>query len=86
MSLNTKPVKSKKQARDLKFRLYVEKILYYPSSENKRADLRLCFRIGKNPVFSSLSSNDKMPSVVGIFTFTSRINLSLCLAEHEKVL
>ena len=43
-------------ARELKFRLQVEEILYYPSSENKDADqlcsycpahLRLCFHIGK---------------------------------------
>ena len=40
--------------------------LYYPSSENKGADqfrgyregdLRLCFRICKNPVFSRRGSN-----------------------------
>ena len=40
--------------------------LYYPSSENKgadqlrgyrEADLRLCFRICKNPVFSRRGSN-----------------------------
>ena len=40
--------------------------MYYPCSENKgadqlssycEADLRLCFRIGKNPVFSRRSSN-----------------------------
>ena len=39
--------------------------MYYPSSENKgadqlrgyrEADLRLCFRIGKNPVFSRCGS------------------------------
>ena len=40
--------------------------MYYPSSENKgadqlrgypEADLRLCFRIGNNPVFSRCGSN-----------------------------
>ena len=40
--------------------------MYYPSSENKgadqlrgyrEADLRLCFRLGKNPVFSRCGSN-----------------------------
>ena len=40
--------------------------MYYPCSENKgadqlrgyhEADLRLCFRIGKNPVFSRCGSN-----------------------------
>ena len=39
--------------------------MYYPCSENKgadqlrgyrEADLRLCFRIGKNPVFSRCGS------------------------------
>ena len=42
--------------------------MYYPCSENKgadqlrgnrEADLRLCFRICKNPVFSSRGSNLK---------------------------
>ena len=42
--------------------------MYYPCSENKgadqlrgyrEADLRLCFRIGKNPVFSRCGSNDQ---------------------------
>ena len=55
------PVQSQKQARCLKVWLEVEVELYYPSSENKgadqlrsfcEADLRLCFRIGKYPVFS----------------------------------
>ena len=41
--------------------------MYYPCSGNKgadqlrgyrEADLRLCFRIGKNPVFSRCGSND----------------------------
>ena len=52
---------SQKQARSLKFRIKGEEGLYCPCSENKgadqlrsycEADLRLCFRIGKNPVFS----------------------------------
>ena len=58
-------VQSQKRARSLKFRIYVEEELYYPSSENKgadqlrgyrEADLRLCFRLGKNPVFSRCGS------------------------------
>ena len=62
-----RPVKSQKQAKGLKFRLYVEEILYYPSSKNKgadqlhsycEADLRLCFRSGKYPVFSHRGSFD----------------------------
>ena len=41
--------------------------MYYPCSENKgadqlrgyrEADLRLCFRIGKNPVFSRCGSHN----------------------------
>ena len=48
-------------ARGLKFRIKEEEGLYYPCSENKgadqfrgyrKADLRLCFRICKKPVFS----------------------------------
>ena len=60
-----RPVQAQKRARSLKFRIYVEEELYYPSSENKgadqlrshrEADLRLCFRIGNNPVFSRCGS------------------------------
>ena len=54
-------VQPQKMARSLKFRITVVEGLYYPYSENKgadqlrsycAADLRLCFRICKNPVFS----------------------------------
>ena len=54
-------VQSQKKVRILKFWVEVQEELYYPSSENKvadqlcsycTADLRLCFRIGKSPVFS----------------------------------
>ena len=54
------PVQLQKRARSLKFRLYVEEELYYPSSENKdagqlrgyrEADLRLCFRLCRLLVF-----------------------------------
>ena len=54
------PVQSQKKARGFNF-LYIEVELYYPSNENKgadqlrnycEADLRLCFRTGKIPVFS----------------------------------
>ena len=54
-------VQSQKMAGDLKFRIKVAEGLYYPYSENKgadqlrgyrEADLRLCFRICKKPVFS----------------------------------
>ena len=53
-------VQAEKRARSLKFRIYVEEELYYPSSENKgadqlrgdrEADLRLCFRLCRLLVF-----------------------------------
>ena len=54
-----------KMARGLKFRIQVEEGLCYQCSENKgpdqlrgyrEADLRLCFRICKKPVFSRRGS------------------------------
>ena len=54
-------VQAQKMARGLKFRIYEVDEFYYLCSENKgadqlrvyrEADLRLCFRICKNPVFS----------------------------------
>ena len=60
-----RPVQSQKKARSSKFQIYEEEELYYPCSENKgadqlrsycEADLRLCFRIGKNPGFSRRGS------------------------------
>ena len=50
-----------KMTRGLKFRIWVVEELHYPYGENKgadqlrgyrEADLRLCFRICKKPVFS----------------------------------
>ena len=58
-------VQSLKMARVVRFRISIEEGLYYPCSENKgadklrgyrEADLRLCFRIYKNPVFSRRGS------------------------------
>ena len=55
-----RPVQLQKQARSLKFWIYVEEELYYSSSEIKgadqlrgyrEADLRLCFRICRLLVF-----------------------------------
>ena len=55
------PLKSQEKARILKFLVYVEEELYYLCSKNEgtnqlysycTADQRLCFRIGKSPVFS----------------------------------
>ena len=54
-------VQPQKIARGMKFRIKEEEGLYYPCSQNKgadqlrsyrEADLCLCFRICKNPVFS----------------------------------
>ena len=59
-------VQPQKMDRGLKFRILVVEELYYPYSENKgadqlcgyrEADLRLCFRICKKPVFSRKGSN-----------------------------
>ena len=58
-------VQLQKMARGLKFRISEVEGLYYPCSENKgadqlrgyrEADLRLCFRICKKPVFSQRGS------------------------------
>ena len=58
-------VQSLNKARSLKVWLQGEEGLYYPCSESKgadqlcsycTADLRLCFRLGKNPVFSRRGS------------------------------
>ena len=58
-------VNSQEKARSLKFVTYDEEKCYYPRSENKganqlcsycTADLRLCFCIGNNPVFSRCGS------------------------------
>ena len=60
-------VQPQKMARSLKFRIQRVDGLYYPCSENKgadqlrgyrEADLRLCFRICKKPVFSQQGSYD----------------------------
>ena len=59
-------VQKQKMARGLKFRIYEVEGLYYLCSENKgadqlssycAADLRVCFRICKKPVFSRRGSN-----------------------------
>ena len=58
-------VQSQKMARGLKFRIKKVEGLYYLCSENKcvdqlrgcrEADLRLCFRICKKPLFSRRGS------------------------------
>ena len=61
---------SRKQARSLKFLVYVEKKLYYPCSENKgadqlrsfcEADLYLCFRLCRLLVVTCGGSYVKIP-------------------------
>ena len=64
-SVTNQAVQPQKLARSLKFRIKKVEGLYYPCSENKgadqlrgyrEADLRLCFRKCKNPVFSQRGS------------------------------
>ena len=50
-------VQLQKIARCLKFWIHKVEELYYPCSENKGADLRLCFRICIMLVFSRCDSN-----------------------------
>ena len=66
-SHTNRPVQAQKQARSLKFWIYKVEELYYPRSENKdadqlrgyrKADLRLCFRLGRLLVFPWGGSND----------------------------
>ena len=52
--------------RNLKFRIYKEEALYYPRKENKGADLRLCFRIGENPVFACRGSFIILSTCLGV--------------------
>ena len=58
-------IQPQKMARGLKFWIYIEEGSHYPCSENKgadqlrgyrEADLRLCFRICKKPLFSRRGS------------------------------
>ena len=59
--------------RGLKFRISEKEGLYYPYSENKgadqlrgyrEADLRLCFRLCKNPVFTRRGSNRELRKTI----------------------
>ena len=61
LSHTNQAVQPQQIARGLKFRIYEVEGSYYPCSENKcadqlrghrEADLRICFRICKKPVFS----------------------------------
>ena len=80
-------------ARGLKFRIKEVEGLYYPSSENKgadqlrgyrEADLRLCFRICKNPVFSRRGSFSNQVvlfritlNIIALLTFTIKSLFSI---------
>ena len=66
----SRAVQPQNMARSLKFCILKVDRLYYPCSENKgadqllgnrEADLRLCFRICKKPVFSQRRSNSVKP-------------------------
>ena len=86
-------------ARDLKFRIQKVQGLYYPCSVNKgadqlpgyrEADLRLCFRICKNHVFSRRGSymqgvQRKMVSVVNFLEFLKFKFICLVLAICDLV-
>ena len=84
-----RPVQLKKQARGLKFWRQVEAKLNYPSCKNKgadqlcsycTADLCLCFRIGKNLVFSWCSSNGNFRvTLLYAFTFCSHSNIYMLM-------
>ena len=76
-SNTNRAVQSQKIARGLKFRIYEVEGLYYPCSENKgvdqlrsycAADLRLCLRICKKPVFSQQGSYVNEP-ILNIFAY-----------------
>ena len=80
----------KKQSRGLKFWLYVEEILDYPSSENKgagqlcsycTADLLLCFRIGKYLVYSCFGSYTC--GLVMLLNFLQHSLMQHHLTHHE---
>ena len=69
-SYTNRAAQLRNEARDLKFQIKEVEGLYYPCSENKgadqlrgyrEADLRLCFRICKNPVFSRRGSINYIP-------------------------
>ena len=64
--VTNRPVQAQERARSLKFRIYEEGELYYPSGENKgadhlrsycEADLRICFRLCRLLVFPCGGSN-----------------------------
>ena len=97
---SNRAVQPQKMARSLKFQMYVEGELYYPSSENKRADqlldyreadLRLCFRLCRLLVFSRGGSNVYLAQqfiialILNCFsTKTDRSRIYLTFTSHFK--
>ena len=68
--------------------------MYYPSSENKgadqlrgyrEADLRLCFRLGKNPVFSCTGSYCRTVQQY-LFQKLSKVETSKDMLSHDVAL
>ena len=85
VSDTNRAVQPQKMARAMKFRIYVVEGSYYPYSENKgadqlcnycAADLCLCFRICKKPVFSQRGSYQEDPSY--------KADLCLCFRICKK--
>ena len=79
-----RPAYSQRMARGLKFRIKKVEELYYPCSENKgadqlrsycEADLRLCFRIGNHPVFSSAALKCQLASYYQRRLYLDHINI-----------
>ena len=77
-------------ARDLKFQILVVDGLYYPYSESKgadqlrgyrEADLRLCFRICKKPVFSGRGSYILQRNGAAIKTFKFNMHFYRCMNQ-----
>ena len=73
-------------ARGMKFRIYEVEGLYNPCSENigadqlrgyREADLRLCFRIYKKPVFPKRGSNVTV-RLEGVLNHMGRVRVMHC--------
>ena len=99
-SCTNRSVQLQKLARSLKFRILKVGEWFYPCSENKgadqlcsycTADLRLCFRIGENPVFSlrGLNANRVVIQLVYVrmLRLFHRLNISaLCILRDFIVI
>ena len=83
-----RPVQTQKKARSLKFQIYEVEELHYPCSENKgadqlcsycTADLRLCFRQGKNLFKHSVIRSKKKHSDYYVL-------LDISVPNHNNIL